>query len=97
MTAGANNIWGMEYRIADSAALQAEARAMAMRDAADKAAELAELAGLNLGSIVSVEEIGSNYSPYAEGFGGAFASVSDAVSPGELSVSATIRVVYEIR
>ena len=95
--AGANNIWGMEYKLADSGVLQSEARTKAMTDAAEKAAELAGLAGLNLGSIVNVEEIGNNYPPYIEGLGGAFSAANDTIAPGELAVSATVRVVYEMR
>ncbi|MCS7219705.1 MAG: SIMPL domain-containing protein [Anaerolineae bacterium] len=97
--AGANNIWGVNFSLEDSSAAESEARAKAMANARAKATELAELAGLKLGEVVSISE--SISSPYPVmafaameriGVGG-----SGPISPGELDFQASLQVVFEVQ
>ena len=98
--AGANNIYGVDFALEEQTEAQAQARAEAVADATAKAQELADLAGVTLGPIVSVSEIiGSSGGIYmgamarAQGLGGGGAS---PISPGDLEISQQIQVVYSI-
>lgn len=75
-----------------------EAREQAMKDARERAEQLASLAGVTLGQVRSVSE-SSPTSLGRGGFGAEFALAAAAptpLSPGETEVSLTIFVVYEV-
>lgn len=98
INAGANNIWGITFTISETKALESEARAKAMQDARARAEELATLAGVSLGRIVSVSEnvtgipvLPSVAVERAAGMGG-----GPAISPGEASVRMRVQVTYAI-
>ena len=100
--AGANSIHGISFRVADPAALEAEARAAAIDNAREKAASLAELSGVELGEVISVTEvIGQPGIPYGAGYGGVrdqmVESAAPSVSPGELSYGVQVQVTFAIR
>ncbi|MCX8025973.1 MAG: SIMPL domain-containing protein, partial [Thermanaerothrix sp.] len=52
--AGANNIYGISFDVADRAKAEAEARRLAVEDAKARAQELAEAAGVTLGEVQNV-------------------------------------------
>jgi uncharacterized protein YggE len=80
--AGANSIYGVYFSVSDPAALEAEARAAAMADAEQRAASLAELGNVELGSISIISEvIGSPVQPFVRGLGGGAAEEA-ASAPG---------------
>jgi len=100
--AGANNIFGVNFSLADPTELQSEARKKAVADAKAKADELAGLVGLKVDKVVSISEVigntGAFYSsafkpgqPVGLGGGGG------SVSPGELELSLQLQVVYTIQ
>src|SRR5260370_39553461 len=60
--AGANNIFGASYSVADQAALEAQARDPAMADAKARATQLAKDAGTSLDSPITISE-GVNNGP----------------------------------
>jgi len=98
INAGANNIWGITFTISETESLESEARAKAMQDARARAEELATLAGVSLGRIVSVSEnvtgipvLPSVAVERAAGMGG-----GPAISPGEASVRMRVQVTYAI-
>ncbi|MBP6016105.1 MAG: SIMPL domain-containing protein [Candidatus Promineofilum sp.] len=98
--AGANAIYGVNFTVADPAALEAEARAAAMDDARKRAESLAELGGVSLGDIVVISEIvGQPVMPLGMG-GGGFAMEQAAsapgISPGQLSYQVQVQVTYGI-
>ncbi len=100
--AGANSIHGISFRVADPAALEAEARAAAIDNAREKAASLAELSGVELGEVISVTEvIGQPGIPYGAGLGGARDEMAQGtapgIAPGELSYGVQIQVTFAIR
>ncbi len=100
--AGANNIHGVTFSVADPSQLMTEARAKAVTDALSKANELADMNQVTLSNVVSVSEVigtgGGYYSgglralPVAEGMGGA-----GPISPGELEMSIQLQVTYSIQ
>ena len=99
--AGANAIYGVNFTVADPAALEAEARAKAMEDARKRAESLAELGGVSLGDIVIISEVvGSPVMPLGMG-GGGFAmeqaAAAPGISPGQLSYQVQVQVTYGIQ
>lgn len=53
---GANTFNGLQFQLQDPSAAEAEARAAAVRDAMEKAAQLSEAAGVGLGPVLSLSE-----------------------------------------
>jgi uncharacterized protein YggE len=99
--AGANAIYGINFTVADPAALEAEARAKAMDDARKRAESLAELGGVSLGDIVVISEVvGTPVMPLGMGGGGLAmeqAVSAPGISPGQLSYQVQVQVTYAIQ
>jgi len=99
--AGANAIYGVNFTVADPAALEAEARAQAMQDAAKRAASLAELGNVTLGEVKVISEVvGQPVMPLGMGGGGAAmeqAASAPGISPGQLSYQVQVQVTYNIQ
>jgi len=100
--AGANNIWGVQFDVADKSEALSEARALAVENANDKAAELAGFAEVELGQILSISTFGSGNFPTPYGVGGGGFATADLesavpVSPGQISVSVEVSMVFEIQ
>ena len=97
VASGANNIYGVNFSVDDTSKLEADARAKAIADAKARAASLAQLAGVQLGDVVSVSEvIGSNgpvYAAMASGMGGG----GTPIQPGELNVNMSVQVTFAIK
>lgn len=101
--AGANNIYGIDFSLADPKPVLAEARKSASADAKVKAEQLAQINGVKVGRIISISEMGSGggapypvpvtnvgFSNSAVGAGG------PQIAPGELDVTTNLQVVFEI-
>jgi len=97
VAAGANNIYGVNFNVEDTAKLEADARAKAVADAKARAGELAQLNGVQLGEVLSVSEvIGGSAYPMdygAKGMGGG----GTPVQPGELEMSLSIQITYAVK
>ncbi len=99
--AGANNIYGVQFSVADPDELEAEAREKALADAQMRAESLAQLSGLPLGDIVAIDEtVGQYNGQYRDmgvsGFGGGAAEGPASISPGRLSFQSQVQVTYSI-
>lgn len=95
--AGANSIWGVDFRIDDPEPLLAQARDKAVADAIEKAKRLAAAAGVKLGKLMSVEESGRG-GPMPIG-SGRFAMPKAAAVPieaGSMEVQADVSVRFAI-
>ncbi len=96
LNSGANTLYGLNFSISDTTALQSEARESAMSDARARAEQYASLIGVTLGDIVQVVEgAPAGGIPYAfemadmgRGGGGSF------VTPGQSEVSIGVTVVF---
>ncbi len=99
-TAGANNIYGIQFTIDDPSALREEARAEAMAEAQAKAQALAQLAGVGLGKPRQISESfvepGPLYLERADVALSAGGGVTP-VSAGQLEVTVQVQVTFEIR
>jgi uncharacterized protein YggE len=98
--AGSNDVRldGVQLGFADTAAVLALAREAAWSDARTAAAQFAGLAGAELGAVVSVHQ--HPLPPAPVPLGGmlrVFAADSVAVEAGDLSVSASVTVEWELR
>lgn len=97
--AGANSINGINFGVADSSALEEQARAAAMGDAHDKADALAKLAGVKLGEVLLISM--SSGGGYPLRVSGARLQMADSaaapsIEAGQLSVSIQVQVTYAI-
>jgi hypothetical protein len=102
--AGANAINGVTFALDDPSKAEAEARQKAAVDAYAKARELAALHNGQAGGVISISEIvasGGGYygntfstsSKYLMGMGGG----AGPVTPGELELTLSLQVVYELK
>ncbi len=98
--AGANSIHGINFSVADTAALEARARQAAMTDARTRAEALAELAGVTLGEVLTISTSPAGGYPIPM-MGGrmemAQAAPVPGIAAGELSVSVQVHVSYAIQ
>ncbi len=97
--AGANNIFGVYFSVADPAALEDEARAAAVADARERAASLAELGGVVLGDVHIISEVIGQAAPMPMGLGGGLAmeQAAASISPGQLSYNVQVQVTFGIK
>lgn len=94
--AGANELGGISFGIAETAPLLDEARRKAIADARRKAELFASAAGVVLGSVLGIDESGGG-GPVPVAFGRMMAeSVSAPVAAGELDLSASVTVRFAI-
>ncbi len=97
--AGANEVHGAEMRASDPSAAEHAALRAAVGTAQQKAAVIAEAAGVSLGSLRRLEEEPQSGGPSPVFRQMEMASASDAameVAPGELAVTRRIRAWFEV-
>jgi uncharacterized protein YggE len=100
-TSGANNIYGITFDLQEKTPAQSDARALAVESARSQAQELADLAGVKLGKIISISTSYSypvQYYGYGMGGGGAAPAASSVpVSAGQMQIDSQVTVVYELQ
>jgi hypothetical protein len=102
INAGANNIQGIQFDVADKEAALAQARELAVQNARTQAEDLARLTGVQLGDVQSVNMYGSGFpTPFYGGMGGGGYAMDQAasvpISPGQMVISIDVGIVYEIQ
>lgn len=99
VAAGANNIYGISFSVDDPTLYQQQARAAAVKDALDKAGQLAKAAGLTLGKVISINEGGVTPRPVLRTTGAVMAAdaVSVPVESGELEITVTVDMRFGIQ
>lgn len=102
INAGANNIYSIQFDVADKSAAVKDARASAVADAKTQAQELADVAGVSLADIQTISFYEST--PVAnfegKGGGGGVAAAGNTVvpiQPGQLTISVTVSITYAIK
>lgn len=99
--AGANTINSVQFDLSDKTAAMKEARAAAMKNAQLQAEELAGLANVALVEITNISYVDATPYAYAEmgrgGSGGAGIQASVPIEPGQMTITATVSVTYEIK
>lgn len=101
--AGANNVYGIQFDIQDRQAALDKARDLAIKDAQTKSAEVAKVAGVELGELMSINLSNSSFvQPYPMyGMGGGLAEMNplDAsvpVSAGQIIITYDASLIYAI-
>ena len=99
---GVNNISGLNFTIEDEDALRREARAMAIKDAEEKAEELSKDLGVKILGIVNFYEQGNGgiYGRGGDNFileSSAVKAPSPEISVGENRIISTVNIVYAIK
>ncbi|HKO58702.1 MAG TPA: SIMPL domain-containing protein [Thermoanaerobaculia bacterium] len=109
LDAGANSIAGVQFRTTEARKHRDEARRMAVRAASEKAQLLANELGAKVGSPMTITEGSQNWygyygrqnanlmaqNAYQEPSGGG-APPDEAIAPGQLSVTASVSVVFDL-
>jgi len=95
--AGANTINGISFDIENRSQAEAEARQLAVEDAKAKALELAGLAGVQLGELMSISVYGSGMPVPFDARGGLMALESAPIAAGQLVVQMDANLVYGIK
>jgi uncharacterized protein len=98
--AGANNINGVSFDVADKSQAEEQARQAAMQDAEKRAARLADAAGATLGEILSISTGSPSYGAvsYVEAANAGGAGTSPIpIAPGTFDVQAAVTVIYALK
>ncbi len=101
VNAGANNINSIQFDVADKTQALSDARAEAVKTAKSQAAELAAAAGVSLGAIQNIQYSDGSPSPIFSGKGmgggGAVADVAVPINPGQMEISVSVTLSFEIK
>jgi uncharacterized protein len=97
--AGANNVYGIQFDVADKTKAVSDARKAAMANARAIAEELATAAGVMLGDVqtINVYDTSAPMVAQAKMAGASFAADSVSIQPGQMTITVQVNVVYEIR
>ena len=102
VAAGANQVNGPMFQLEDQDAALDEARLDAMKSARQRAELYAGAAGLRIARVLSISEGGGYYQPQtimvtaARAEGGAAPPPPSPVQPGEMQMTASVTVLYEL-
>ena len=94
--AGANNINGLSFGIADPAKLANQARDMAIADAQARAQQIATTLGISVGSVLTVNKSVSSDGQPLPMMAAALSAGSAAVSQGQLTISVQVTIAFAI-
>jgi len=94
--AGANQVYGVTFTVSDDSKWQSEARAMAVADAQARAEELATLAGIELGDVLTISEVIGG-SPVPMAFAERAMGGGGGIAPGELEMSTQVQVTFALQ
>lgn len=99
--AGANNVWGINFDVSDREPLHAKAREQAIGRAKQSAAQLAQLTGVTLGRIITIDDQadvgGIQPRMYrAAAMNEASDGAQVPVEGGELTITHQVRLVYDL-
>lgn len=96
--AGANNVGGITFDIADKTKLENDARTLAVKEAKSKAEQATKIAGFSLGKVINYQEdFGGGYPrPYAmakedSGEG------DTQIEPGQNEINISVTLSYEVK
>lgn len=94
VTAGANTIDSIRFEISDRDQLIADARAAAVEDAQEKAEQLADLTGAELGEVLTITEAGAAPppEPFAAEEAAAVGGAGPPIEPGAQNIEARVQI-----
>ncbi|MDY6999950.1 MAG: SIMPL domain-containing protein [Actinomycetota bacterium] len=92
----ATRINSLSYSIEDDSQLVRDARARAFEDAQDRADQYAELAGMNLGKVISISESGGSTPPMPMPVPRGAMEAAVPLEPGQQTVGFSVTVIWEL-
>jgi hypothetical protein len=100
--AGANNVYGISFDLEDKTEILAKARELAVENGTEKAQDLAQLTGVELGALYNVSIFGGVPMPFNMGGKGGGVAYESAladvpVSPGQLTITVEVNMTFEIK
>lgn len=102
--AGANSINSIQFDVADKSKALSEARINAAKNAKMQAEELAQAVGVKLGDVQSISFYDNTPYPamdaYARGMSGGGKAMAERpvpIEPGQLTITVTVTIAYEIK
>lgn len=96
VSSGANTLGGVAFTLSDPAAARDDARRAAVADARARAALYAEAAEVPLGAVREIAEEGFSQPMPRMMAEAAMADAAPPVAPGEVTISARVRMVFDI-
>ncbi|MFA4837497.1 MAG: SIMPL domain-containing protein [Dehalococcoidia bacterium] len=103
MTEGASYLQGIQFQTTELQKYRIEARALAVKAAREKAAAMAEGLGQKLGKAQTISEGSSGWWPKSsaanavQNIGGeGYQSLDATIAPGQITVTSTVTVVFEL-
>ncbi len=98
VSAGANEVWGVSFAHSDEDALRRRARELAVADARTRAEGLARAAGLTLGAVLSIDEVG--FQPFRAGKRREAIAFNEAeatpIEAGNVTIRDRIQIVFAL-
>ena len=94
--AGANQVYGVSFTVSDDVLWQGKARENAMADAKSRARELAALAEVEVGQVLTISEVVGSVPVYSVAMAERAAG-GGGIAPGELELSTQVQVTYAIQ
>ncbi len=97
---GVNTVNSIQFDVADKTSALKQARDEAVKDAQNQAQELAAAAGVKLGDVQSISFFDNIPTPQVDGKGGGGAVTMQAavpIQPGQLTLTVTVSMTYEIK
>jgi uncharacterized protein YggE len=95
--AGANEIGGPTFTLSNDSSARNDAIELAIDDARTRAEVMAKAAGKSLGEIISVSEANVSIPPVYYDLAAKTAAESVPIEPGQLDVSSSVTVVFELK
>jgi uncharacterized protein YggE len=99
VSAGANQVWGVSFAHSDEDGLRRRARELAVADARSRAEGLARAAGLTLGAVLSIDEVGVQpfrRSKHRESIAFDEAVEATPIETGEITITDRIQIVFAL-
>jgi uncharacterized protein YggE len=102
MTEGANYLQGIQFQTSELQKYRVEARALAIKAAREKAAAMAEGLDQKLGRAQTISEglsgwwPGSSAANVVQNVGGEYQSPDTTIAPGQITITSTVTVVFEM-
>jgi uncharacterized protein YggE len=97
VAAGANNVYGISFGVDDPTPYQQQARAAAVKDAQDKATQLAKAAGITLGKVISITEGGVTPVPVLRGAVMTAEAASVPIEAGEMEIVISVNMRFGVQ
>ena len=97
VAAGGNQILGIRFEISQANDALEQARATAWKDAQQKAEQLADLAGAQLGNVLTINEFSRGPVPVAPASNMVMDAAAVPVQPGSQDVNVEVQITWQLR